>query len=92
MDGAADVAEKPTVTPHRELSKPGPAGSAPAHRLTQEVGGATGGVGPALAQPGHQHFITGAGGMAGSGWIAASAGIAVVASALLGQSSRSRRW
>jgi len=33
----------------------------PAHRLPQEVGGAPGGVGPALAEPGQQH-IAGAGG------------------------------
>ena len=31
------------VGPHRELS-PGPAVAHPPHRLTQEVGGATGGV------------------------------------------------
>ena len=27
----------------------------PPHRLTEEVGGAAGGVGPALVQTGHQH-------------------------------------
>ena len=55
----------------------------PAHRLTQEVGGAAGGVGPALAQAGHQH-VAGAGGQQ---WvIAPCTGVAVVAGALLGQS------
>ena len=42
------------VGPHRELPT-GPAVAHPAHRLTQEVGGAPNGVGPALAQPRHQH-------------------------------------
>ena len=62
-----------------------PRRSHPPHRLTQEVGGATGGVGPALAQRdistspvpaaiGQQRVI------------AAGAGIAVVARSLLGQS------
>ena len=72
------------VGPHRELS-PGPAVAHPPHRLTQEVGGATGGVGPALAQPGHQH-LAGAGGNGQQRVIAAGAGIAVVARSLLGQS------
>ena len=72
------------VRPHRELS-PGPAVAHPPHRLTQEVGGATGGVGTALAQPGHQH-LAGAGGNGQQRVIAAGAGIAVVACALLGQS------
>ena len=49
------------------------------------MGGAAGGVGPALAQPGHQH-VSGAGGD-GQQWVVAPlAGIAVVAGALLGQS------
>ena len=39
---------------HGELP-PGPGMAHPPHRLAQEVGGAAGGVGPALAQPGHQH-------------------------------------
>ena len=72
------------VGPHRELS-PGPAVAHPPHRLTQEVGGATGGVGPALAQPGHQ-YLAGAGGNGQQRVIAAGAGIAVVARSLLGQS------
>ena len=48
----------------RSRCRPAPAGPGtanPAHRFTQEVGGATSGVGPALAQPGHQH-VAGAGG------------------------------
>ena len=53
--------------------------------LPQEVGGAAGGVGPALAQPGHQH-VSGAGGDGQQRVVAALAGIAVVAGALLGQS------
>ena len=72
------------VGPHRELS-PGPAVAHPPHRLTQEVGGATGGVGAALAQPGHQH-LAGASGNGQQRVIAAGAGIAVVARSLLGQS------
>ena len=63
----------------------GPTVAHPPHRLTQEVGGATGGVGPALAQPGHQH-LAGAGGNGQQRVIAAGAGIAVVARSLLGQS------
>ena len=57
--GNDSVGVEAAVGPHRELS-PGPAVAHPPHRLTQEVGGATGGVGPALAQPGHQH-LAGAG-------------------------------
>ena len=57
----------------------------PSHRLPQEVGGAAGGVGPALAQPGHRH-VSGAGGDGRQRVVAPLAGIAVVAGALLGQS------
>ena len=70
------------VGPHRELA-PGSAVAHPPHRLTQEVGIAAGGVGPALAQPGHQH-VAGAGGQ--QRVIAPRTGVAVVAGALLGQS------
>ena len=63
----------------------GPAAANPSHRLTQEVGGAPGGVGPALAQPGHQH-VAGSGGDGQQWVIAPCTGIAVVAGALLGQS------
>ena len=88
--GADDYLTKPyslselLARVHRELS-PGPTVAHPPHRLTQEVGGATGGVGPALAQPGHQH-LAGAGGNGQQRVIAAGAGIAVVARSLLGQS------
>ena len=82
--GNDSVGVEAAVGPHRELS-PGPAVAHPPHRLTQEVGGATGGVGPALAQPGHQH-LAGAGGNGQQRVIAAGAGIAVVARSLLGQS------
>ena len=78
--------------PHRELSLD--SGVAyPPHRLTQEVGGAAGGVGAALPQPGHQH-VAGAGGDGQQQVVAPGAGVApvsstgqaVVAGALLGQS------
>ena len=49
------------------------------------MGGAAGGVGPALAQPGHQH-VSGAGGDGQQRVVDPLAGIAVVAGALLGQS------
>ena len=49
------------------------------------MGGAAGGVGPALAQPGYQH-VSGAGGDGQQRVVAPLAGIAVVAGALLGQS------
>ena len=65
------------VGPHRELS-PDPAAANPAHRFTQEVRRAAGGVGPALAQPGHQH-VAGAGGDSQQRVIAPLAGVAVVA-------------
>ncbi len=71
------------VGPHGELS-PGPGVAHPPHRLPQEVGGAPGGVGPALAQPGHQH-VAGAGGDGQQRVIAPLAGVAVVAGTLLGQ-------
>ena len=51
-----------------------PAVAHPPHRFTQEVDGAAGGVGPALAQAGQQRVI------------APRTGVAVVAGALLGQS------
>ena len=73
-----------TVGPCRELPA-GPGMANPAHRFTQEVGGAPSGIGAALAQPGHQH-VAGAGGDGQQRVIAPLAGIAVVACALLGQS------
>ena len=72
------------VGPHRELA-PGSAVAHPPHRFTQEVGSAAGGVGPALAQAGHQH-VAGAGGDGQQRVIAPRTGVAVVACALLGQS------
>ena len=74
------------VGPHRELA-PGSAVAHPPHRFTQEVGSAAGGVGPALAQAGHQHVAgAGAGGDGQQRVIAPRTGVAVVAGALLGQS------
>ena len=72
------------VGPHRELPA-GPSVAHPPHRFTQEVGGATSGVGPALAQPAHQH-VAGSGGDSQQRVIAPLAGIAVVACPFLGQS------
>ena len=72
------------VGPHCELSS-GASVAHPPHRLPQEVGGAAGGVGAALAQTGHQH-LAGAGGGREQRVIATGAGIAVVARSLLGQS------
>ena len=82
-DGDHGVGIEAAVGTHGELA--GPAVANPAHRFTQEVGGAASGVGPALAQPGHQH-VAGAGGDGQQRVIAPLAGIAVVACALLGQS------
>ena len=76
------------VGPHRELS-PGPAVAHPPHGFTQEVGGAASGVGPALAQPRHQHVAGSGPSSPGPGQqrvIASLAGIAVVARPFLGQS------
>ena len=91
--GGNDSVGVGAVGPHRELS-PGPAVAHPPHRLTQEVGGATGGVGPALAQPGPAPRRCRANGQ--QRVIAAGAGIAVVARSLLGQSigldGESRAW
>ena len=83
-DGDHGVGIEAAVGTHGELPA-GPAVANPAHRFTQEVGGAASGVGPALAQPGHQH-VAGAGGDGQQRVIAPRTGIAVVACALLGQS------
>ena len=56
----------------------------PADRLTQEVGGPPGGVGTALAQPGHEH-VTAPGRNREQRVVAAHAGVAVVPGALLRQ-------
>ena len=50
--GDDGVGIEAAVSPRRELPS-GPSMAHPPHRLPQEVGGATGDVGPALAQPGH---------------------------------------
>ena len=71
------------VGPHRDLAL-GPSRTHPAQRLPQEVGGAPGGVGPALSEPGHQH-VAAAGGGGQQRMIAPLAGVAVVARPLLGQ-------
>ena len=81
-DGDHGVGIEAAVGPHREVS--GGSGIAhSAHRLPQEVGGAAGGIGPALPEPGHQH-VAGAGGDGQQRVIAPGAGVAVVAGALLG--------
>ena len=75
------------VGPHRELS-PGSAVAHPPHRLTQEVGGAASGVGPALTQPRHQHLPGASPSSPGPSQqrvIAPLAGVAVVAGAFLDQ-------
>ena len=54
----------------------------PTHRLPQEVGSAPSGVGPALAQPGHQH-VAGASGHGQQRVIAPLAGVAMVSRPLL---------
>ena len=81
--GDHGVGVEAAVGPHRELS-PGSGVAHPPHRLPQEVSGAPSGVGPALAQPGHQH-VAGAGGDGQQRVITPRAGVAVVAGALLGQ-------
>ena len=83
-DGYHAMGVEAAVGPHRELSC-SPSMAHPPHRLTEEVGGAAGGVGAALAQPGHQH-VAGAGGNGQQRVIPSRAGVAVVARSLLGQS------
>ena len=81
-DGILDLGV--AVGPHRELS-PGPSMAHPAHGLPQEVGGAPNSVGPALAQPRHQH-LSGAGGDGQQRVIAPLASVTMVTCPLLGQS------
>ena len=83
-DGDHGVGIEAAVSPHCELP-PGPAVAHPPHRLTQEVGGAAGGVGQALAQASHQH-VAGAGGGDQQRVIAPLAGVAVVSRPFLVQS------
>ncbi len=54
LGGDESVGVEAAVGPRRKLPA-GPGTANPAHRFTQEVGGAPSGVGAALAQPGHQH-------------------------------------
>ena len=83
-DDDQGVGIEAAVGPHRELS-PGPSMAHPAHGLPQEVGGAPNGVGPALAQPRHQH-LSGAGGDGQQRVIAPLASVTMVTRPLLGQS------
>ena len=73
-----------TVGAYGELSC-GPGAAHPAHRLTQEVGCAPGGIGAARSQPGHQH-VAGSCGDGHKRVIASLAGVVVAAGALLAQS------
>ena len=82
-DGDHGVGVEAAVGPHRELPL-GPSMAHPSHGLPQEVGGAPGGVGAALAQPGHQH-VAGAGGHGQQRVIASLASVAMVSRPLLGQ-------
>ena len=82
-EGDDGMGVQAAVGPHGELTR-GPGVAHPAQRLPQEVGGAPGGVGPALTQPGHQH-VAGAGGHGEQRVIAPLAGVAVAAGTLLGQ-------
>ena len=83
-DDDQGVGIEAAVGPHRELSC-SPSMAHPAHGLPQEVGGAPNGVGPALAQPGHQH-VAGAGGDGQQRVIAPLASVTMVTRPLLGQS------
>ena len=81
--GDAGMGVEAAVGPHGEWS--GGSGMAhPAHRLPQEVGGASGRVGAALTQPCHQH-VAGARGHGEDRVIASLAGVPMVASSLLAQ-------
>ena len=73
-DGDDGVNVETAVGPHCDLAL-GPGVAHPSQRLPQEVGGAPGGVGPALAQPGQQH-VAGAGGHGEQRVIAPLAGVA----------------
>ena len=83
-DGYHAMSVEAAVGPHRELA-PGPGVAHPPHRLTQEVGSAAGGVGAALAQPGHQH-VSGSGGDGQQWVIAPLAGVTMVSRPFLVQS------
>ena len=81
--GDDGVGIEAAVGPHRELPT-GTGAAYPTHRLPQEVGSAPSGVGPALAQPGHQH-VAGASGHGQQRVIAPLAGVAMVSRPFLGQ-------
>ena len=82
-DGDDGVGVEAAVGPHGELTR-GSGVAHPAHRLPQEVGRAPGGVGPALAQSGHQH-VAGASGHGEERVIAPLAGVVVATGALLAE-------
>ena len=82
-DGDDGVGVEAAVGPHRELTR-GTGVAHPAHRLPQEVAGASSGVGAALAQPCHQH-VSGSGGHGQDRVIAPLAGIVVALRTLLAQ-------
>ena len=86
-DGDDGEGIETAVGPHRELA-PGAGVAHPSHRLAQEVSSAPNSVGPALAQPGHQH-VAGAGGNGQQRVIATGAGIAPVSSTGQAEVSRS---
>ena len=89
-DGDDGVGIEAAVGPHRE-SAPGAGVAHPSHRLTQEVSGAPNSVGPALAQPGHQH-VPGAGGHGQQRVIAPLAGIGRGVAPPPWPARKSRRW
>ena len=82
-EGNDGVGVEATVGPHRDLSR-GPGITHPPQGFAQEVSSDSGGVGPALPEPGHEH-LTGASGHGEERVIAPLAGVAVVSGALLGQ-------
>ena len=83
-DGDDVVGVEAAVGPHGELSR-GSGVAYPAQRLTQEVCGAPGGVGPPRSQPRHQH-VSGSRGNGQQRMIASLAGVVVMARSLLAQS------
>ena len=83
-DGDDVVGVEAAVGPHGERSG-GTGVSHPAHRLTQEVCRAPGGVGPPCSQPGHQH-VSRSGSNGQQRVIAPLPGVVVMARSLLAQS------
>ena len=82
-DGDDVVGVEAAVGPHGVLSS-GSGVAYPAQRLTQEVCGAPGGVGPPRSQPRHQH-VSGSRGNGQQRMIASLAGVVVMARSLLAQ-------